>query len=179
MLNKHLLRHWYERHVEQGGYVGVSYVDWNFLTPPINELITLLEKFKRLPLEEVMAFTDTFVTDNGMPNRDTLEDGSKIFYLVNQIEYLELLFNPQILHEPWYDRYRVHPGSGRLQALWLCGYENIKTIYTHFDEPGFTPPPRTIKCTDWTSIQKEIIFDGVNGPDNIDYEFYEAFPMNS
>ena len=176
MLNKHLLRHWYERHVEQGGYVGVSYVDWNFLTPPINELITLLEKFKRLPLEEVMAFTDTNVTDNDMPNRDTLEDGSKIFYLVNQIEYLELLFNPQILHEPWYDRYRVHPGSGRLQALWLCGYENIKTIYTHFDEPGFTPPPRTIKCTDWTSIQKEIIFDGVNGPDNIDYEFYEAFP---
>ena len=137
MLNKQLLRHWYERHTKQGGYVGVSFVDWNFLTHPLKELITLLEKFKKLSLEEVMAFTDTYVTDNAMPNRDTLEDGSKIFYLVNQIEFLELLFHPQILHEPRYDRYRVHPGSGRLQALWLCGYENIKTIYTHFDETGF------------------------------------------
>ena len=177
MLNKHLLRHWYERHTKQGGYVGVSFVDWNFLTPPLKELITLLEKFKKLPLEEVMAFTDTYVTDNAMPNRDTLEDGSKIFYLVNQIEFLELLFHPQILHEPWYDRYRVHPGSGRLQALWLCGYENIKTIYTHFDEPGFAPPPRTIKCEDYKQIEEELVFDGIIGPPAIDYEFYEAFPQ--
>ena len=130
MISKHLLRHWHDRHVEQGGYVAVSYVDWNFLTPPTLELIDLLEKYKKIPLDRVMAFTDTVITDNTMPDRDILEDGSKIFYLVNQIEFLELMFHPQILHEPWYNRYRVHPGSGRLQALWLCGYENIKTIYT-------------------------------------------------
>ena len=45
MLNKHLLRHWYERHTKQGGYVGVSFVDWNLF---LKELITLLEKFKKL-----------------------------------------------------------------------------------------------------------------------------------
>lgn len=176
MLHRHLIRNWHERHVEQGGYVGVSWVDWNFLTPPLVELIDLLERFKRLPLEDVMAFTDTFVTDNTMPNRDVLEDGSKIFYLVNQIEFLELMFHPQIIHEPWYDRYRVHPGSGRLQALWLCGYENIKTIYTHFNEPGFVAPPRTIVLPTYKHIEKEIVFDNVIGPPAVDYEFYEAFP---
>lgn len=177
MISKHLLRHWHEQHTAQGGYVGVSWVDWNWLTPPMMEIAKLLERFRNLPLEEVMAFTDTHVTDNAMPNRDTLEDGSKLFYLVNQIEFLELLFHPQILHEPWHDRYRVHPGSGRLQALWLCGYENIKTIYTHFDEPGFVPPPRTIKLETYRHIEKEIIFDSVMAPSAIDYEFYQAFPQ--
>ncbi len=176
MIGSHLLRHWHDRHVEQGGYVATSYVDWNFLTPPTFELIELLEKYKQIPLNRVMAFTDTVITDNAMPDRDILEDGSKVFYLVNQIEFLELMFHPQILHEPWYNRYRVHPGSGRLQALWLCGYENIKTIYTHFDEPGFVPPPKTIKLPTYKHIQKEIIFNGGAAPEVIDYEFYEAFP---
>ena len=45
-----------------------------------------------------MAFTDTYVTDNAMPNRDT-EDGSKIFYLVNPNRIFRIIIHPQILHE--------------------------------------------------------------------------------
>ena len=32
-IGSYLLRHWHDRHVEQGGYVATSYVDWNFITP--------------------------------------------------------------------------------------------------------------------------------------------------
>ena len=79
-----------------------------------------------------MAFTDTVVTDNAMPDRDILEDGSKVF--ICKPNRIFRAYKSSKYYTNGITDIEFH-GSGRLQALWLCGYENIKTIYTHFDEP--------------------------------------------
>ena len=127
-------------HQAMGGFVASSYVDWNILHSPQDSIIKLLEEFRQVPFDDIMEFADAQLTDNSMNHRHVMEDVSKLFYLTEAILFEDLKYNPQILHEPWHNRYRVHPGSGRLMALWLCGYEKLKTIYTHFDEPGFVPP---------------------------------------
>lgn len=162
-----------------GGYVAACYVDWNDLHSPQDMVVNLLERFRKLDRQEVLDFIEATLTDNKMPNRDILEDASKIFYLVGEIEHSNLLFNPQILHEPWANRYRVHPGSGRAAALWLCGYERFKTIYTHFDEPGFKPPGIAVKINNWQEFLKECVTNMVMSPDFIDIDTYYAFPTEA
>ena len=122
---------WLKNHQNLGGFLASSYVDWNILHSPKDDIVSKLEDFRRVPFEAVMEFADAGITDNSMEYRDVMEDVSKIFYLCELIQHNELTYNPQILHEPWHNRYRVHPGSGRLMSLWLCGYEQVKTIYIH------------------------------------------------
>ena len=117
IIGPNIFINWFEKHKEMGGYVASSYVDWNILHSPLQDFIKLIEQYRRLPVEDVIAFQEASVTDNSMPYRNILEDGSKIFYLTQEVEFATLQFHPQIIHEPWYNRYRVHPGSGRLIAL--------------------------------------------------------------
>jgi len=170
-----------------GGWAGVSYVDWNTVEPPTQYIIKLLEEFKSIKEKYVMNFINSDITDNYMDFRDTLEDASKIYYLTNEMVNGDIRFNPQILHEPWHDRYRIHPGSGRIAALWLCGYEVFKTIYIHFDEEGFVPPPNTIKINTHTEFLSHAVTDAFiqfnkfdaklgNTRDPIDIQTYYAFP---
>ena len=115
-----------------------------------------------------------------MVHRGVLEDVSKIKYLTEAIMSEELIFHPQIIHEPWFNRYRVHPGSGRAIALWLCGFTQFKTIYTHFAEPGFKPPGDTIKIDSWKSLGTEILVQGNPSPltsqSRYQVETFQAFP---
>lgn len=179
MLSHHSkLKQWYDNHTALGGYVASCYVNWNILSNPLHDVVKLLEAYKKIDYLEIEDFAQAEVTNNHMPNRLVMEDVSKIKYLTEEILAESLLFHPQIIHEPWFDRYRVHPGSGRAIALWLCGYEQFKTIYTHFDEPGFKAPGHVIKHDSWKQLANEIIF---HGPGNnfrsaYDVEAFSAFP---
>jgi hypothetical protein len=160
-----------------GGYVATCYVDWSVVHSPMNTIIELLEAYRRLDPAEVVAFSEACTTDNNMPNRQILEDASKIFHLTRELEYGNLIFNPQIIHEPWHNRYRIHPGSGRAAALWLSGYERFKTIYTHFDEPGFVPPGIALRMHSWKDMMLECVTTMVMSPVFIDVDRYYAFPQ--
>ena len=151
----YMLQHWLNDHERKGGYLASSYVNWDILHSPMYEIVRMLEQFRSLPFEQILEFHDSEVTNNGMQDRNVMEDVSKIFYLTECIQYEELKFYPQILHEPWFNRYRVHPGSGRLIALWLCGFESIKCIYTHFNEPAFIPPGDCFKISNKYEAYKE------------------------
>lgn len=172
------LKDWFDNHTELGGYVASCYVDWNVVASPIYEFIKLLEAYKKIEYLDIEEFAQSEVMDNTMPDRWIMEDISKIKYLTEEIMSDALLFHPQIIHEPWFDRYRVHPGSGRAIALWLCGFEQFKTIYTQFDEPGFQPPGHTIKLDSWESLAKEIICTGpaTSFRSSYDVETFRAFP---
>lgn len=97
--------------------------------PYITDLFT---RFRELTFEQVLAFSEAEVTDNSMLDREVLEDASKIHMLRDVYRKGEMLFNLQLLHEPWYDRWRIHPGSGRLAAQWLEGRQEIPGVYIHF-----------------------------------------------
>lgn len=175
VIGPNMFVNWFNKHNEMGGYVASSYVDWNILHSPQRDFIKLIEAYRKIPLENVMSFQESNVTDNHMPYRNILEDGSKIYYLTQEVESNTLQFHPQIIHEPWYNRYRVHPGSGRLVALWLCNINHIKTIYTHFNEPMFCPPGKSFKIDSYNKFKQEI---GINAS-NIDFQIYEAFPKDN
>ena len=167
---------WLDKHQSMGGYVASSYVNWDILADPGDDIVKLLEQFKDLPFDAVMEFAEAHTFDNDMGYRDICEDASKLFFLTELVQFNELLYYPQIIHEPWFDRYRVHPGSGRLQALWLCGYNSIKCIYTHFNEPEFIPPGDCFEIKNKWQFDKEIMLR----PDVIKWHFetYQAFPKD-
>lgn len=100
---------------------------------PEQYVVELFDKYKKIPFEQVLEFSEAQVTDNSMPNREVLEDGSKIHMLRHAYRNNDIQFNVQLLHEPWYDRWRVHPGSGRLAALWLEGAVEIPGVHIHFN----------------------------------------------
>lgn len=174
----YMFKHWLTHHEKMGGYIASSYVGWDLLHSPMKDLVSKLEEYRQLPIEHVLAFQEEKITNNEMPYREILEDVSKIFYLAELIQYDQLIFYPQIVHEPWHNRYRVHPGSGRLMALWLCGFQTIKCIYTHFDEPGFAPPGESFRITSdiSTSIPKEFTTPLMTRPITMHVDTYPAFP---
>ena len=168
--------HWLSNHQKLGGFLATSYVDWGILHSPMHDIVRKLEEYRQLPFESVMSFADADLIDNNMEYRDILEDVSKLFFLTEAIQYDELTYNPQILHEPWHNRYRVHPGSGRLMALWLCGYETLKTIYIHFDEPEFIPPGDCFLINDRRTAQSEFHVNPFAKFNKLEIETYAAFP---
>jgi hypothetical protein len=158
--------------------MALCYVDWKVLHSPKDMLVDLLERYRQLDPGVVQNFIRDQVTNNEMQDRDVLEDGSKIFHLVQELEFNEMMFTPQIVHEPWHRRYRVHPGSGRAAAMWLWGYERFKTIYTHFDEPGFAPPGIALRI----HSPEELVMKCINSVKSLswmDVETYYAFPNDS
>lgn len=173
----HTLDGWFDHHIKLGGWVGISYLDWNTLHNPLYNVVSMMEQYRALSIEQVEEFCAAAVTDNSSANRDVLEDASKIYYLLGEIMDDNLLFTPQVIHEPWHSRYRIHPGSGRAVALWLHGVEQFKAIYTHFDEPGFVAPPKTIKLHTTSELQKHISYNNYNAMIAMfGIESYPAFP---
>ena len=167
------LNRWWRSHREYGGGVYKVYMDWKEITHPEKYVDNLFKQYKALSFEDILAFSESEVTDNSMPNRDIMEDASKIHMLRHAIRNKEMLFRPQVLHEPWYDRYRVHPGSGRAAALWLEGYDGLPGLYIHFNERCFTPPKDAYELLTVPEIQANIIFQKHAEPD---FESYDAFP---
>ena len=145
------------------------------VTDPMPAYYELCEKYRNVPLEEVELFVSTDVYDNNMPNRDILEDGSKIYHLTkNKIKFL-----PQLVHEPWSDRWRVHPGSGRLVALWMQN-KAIPAIYIYFNESDFEIPAdaKDITYLSQSEIEQQLVF-GKNFADEICWDIYPAFGPKS
>ena len=140
-INTDVLERWMENHRNLGGQVFLVHDTYALVGSPEQYVTKLYDSFRQLPFETVNEFVAAGVTDNTMQHRDVLEDASKIHYLRQQIRENKLAFRPQLLHEPWYDRWRVHPGSGRYAAMWM---ENpidwLRSIYIYFNEPGFKIP---------------------------------------
>jgi hypothetical protein len=140
-INTAVLEQWMENHRKLGGRVFLVHDARALVGSPDQYVTTLYDSFKKLSFETVNEFVAAGVTDNTMPYRDVLEDGSKIHYLRQQIRAHKLAFCPQLLHEPWYGRWRVHPGSGRYAAMWLENPTDwLRSIYIYFNEPGFRIP---------------------------------------
>ena len=154
-LNTSRFNQWYTNHHRWGGRLVSATMSWNEITHPEQYVDNLFAKFKKIPFEDVLAFSESNVTDNSMDHRDILEDASKIHMLRNKLRQKKMIFHPQLIHEPWHKRWRIHPGSGRAAAMWLEGYKEIECIYTYFKENTLELPK---------NITKEII------PDN----FYDS-----
>lgn len=136
-----VLERWMENHRKLGGYVFLVHDTYALVGSPEQYVTELYDSFRQLPFETVNEFVAAGVTDNTMQHRDILEDTSKIHYLRQQIRAGKLSFRPQLLHEPWYNRWRVHPGSGRYAAMWLENPTDwLRSIYIYFNEPGFKIP---------------------------------------
>lgn len=179
MYQKSLLSRWWKTHHEFQGQVFITQLSFEDITHPEEYVNNLFAKYKKIPFEEVLAFAESEVTDNSMPNREILEDGSKIHMLRNEIRNDNLHFRTQVLHEPWYDRYRIHPGSGRAAAMWLEGQEYIESIYMHFSNHrkgyGFKIPDNAYQIGDPMSFERFIKLKDVDPY----YESYPVFPKTA
>lgn len=175
MYQKTLLNKWWHTHSRLGGEVWKIKCNKTLLESPENYIDKTFEQFKKLPLEDVMAFSEAEVTDNNMENREILEDASKIHYLRHCIREGGLNFIPSLLHEPWKDRYRIHPGSGRFAALWLEGYKEFDAVYIHFAENNFAVPSEGIEIMSQDDFVSTVKLRDIEPY----FETYFAFPKTA
>jgi hypothetical protein len=176
ILHRARLTDWLNNLHDHGGSVYCVNASWDILGSPEDHVYDLFYNFSLVPFESILEFAESDVYDNSMEYRDIMEDACKILYLVEQIQKNNLKFNPQIVHEPWHDRYRVHPGSGRLAAMWLMNINNVRCLYTHFNEPCFTVPPNSEQLYDVEGVL-DTIFRSQNDR-SYTIETYYAFPDN-
>lgn len=172
------LLEWWDKHHALGGSVYECHLPWDFFPNPESMLKELFIAFANLNYAHIENFVLANIFDNDMDHRDTMEDASKIVFLVEQIEdYGKLKYTPQVVHEPWYDRYRVHPGSGRFCALWLTEANHLTCTYTHFDEPCFEVPPYSQQIYDIEGMMQAMSYlDADSIRTTIDV--YDAFPKD-
>lgn len=172
------LSRWWDKHHDLGGSVYVSCLPWDFFPDPYEDLRNLFLKFADISLKSLEDFHNASVWDNNMPDREIMEDAAKIWFLYENIkDGVGIKYNPQIIHEPWFDRYRVHPGSGRLASMWLAELNSVQCIYTHFDEPVFEPPPYSEKIQDIEGMVLNM-FGPTASKMRADIDTYKAFPKN-
>jgi len=139
--NFSIINNWFNNHISLGGSVHIVHDTVSLIGSPEPYLTDIYDRFSKLTFEDVEHFMGSRILDNSMPNRALIEDATKLYYLGEQIKQDKLIFKPQLLHEPWADRYRVHPGSGRIAAMWKCDpIKPIESIYIHFNEDIFTIP---------------------------------------
>ena len=173
--NISVLQKWFSKHTELGGEVYTTFCEWDWIGNPQKEIDKLFGEFKQIPFETIMEFVETEVTDNNMWNRNIMDDAAKVWWLKDQIhEYGTLMFPVQLLHEPWNNRYRVHPGSGRLMALWLAEKSNVKAIYVHWPEHNMVVPPLSLATSSYAMMHEDIKQRDVEPW----YEVYSAFEKN-
>jgi hypothetical protein len=165
-----ILDEWWEQHHKLGGQVYLTHANWDLLHSPEDYVNDLYEQFRQLDFYDILKFSEARLTNNSMPNREIMEDASKVYWLTQLAKQKKLAFVPQLLHEPWHKRYRVHPGSGRLAALWQAGFEEFPTVYIHFGD-NFVVPPNSERIKSVTQMQKNIVFQISQTPD---YEMYPA-----
>ena len=157
--NSSTLNNWFKHHHTLGGSVHLVHDTIPLVGSPEPYLNNIINKFKSLPLESIVDFMESDLGDNSMHNRNIIEDAAKIYYLSQEIENNNLLFKTQLLHEPWLDRYRAHPGSGRLASLWQHDPTTpIESIYIHYDEKGFRIPANSNAITSPEALLKEIVY---------------------
>lgn len=172
MLQDTLINKWWNKHHQHSGEVHLVKCGPSIIPSPEQYVDELFTKFKNIPLETVMDFAEAEVTDNTMEDREVLEDASKIHYLRDCIRNNSLNFLPSLMHEPWYDRYRIHPGSGRSVALWLEGRKEFDAILIHFSENNFAVPPTSQQIVNIESFKEMVSYNSTTPY----FETYHAFP---
>jgi len=170
------LNNWWDHHGMYGGEVYLVEMPWQDVTHPGEYTDKLFESFRKLDFDDILAFSESNVTDNSMPNREIMEDASKIHMLRDMLQQKRMQFVPQILHEPWYERYRAHPGSGRASAMYLEGFQCLTGVYIHFDHPDFKIPKNAQRLEFLGDFLWNIKFQTPVQPD---FETYEAFPITT
>lgn len=177
-INTDVLERWMENHRKLGGHVFLVHDTYALVGSPEQYITDLYDRFRQLPFETINEFMAAGVTDNTMQHRDVLEDASKIHYLRQMIRTGKLSFRPQLLHEPWYDRWRVHPGSGRYAAMWLENPTDwLRSIYIYFKESGFRIPDgaTAISLDDPRAFIKAITLNSTD----IDFTVHNAFERSA
>ena len=169
-----VLNEWWDNHRSHGGEVYLVEMPWEDVTHPREYTDKLFNSFRNLDFDDILAFSEREVTDNTMPNREIMEDASKIHMLRDVLKNNQMQFIPQIVHEPWHERYRAHPGSGRASAMYLEGYEKLTGIYIHFQNVNFTIPPGAEPIEFIGDLLWHMKFQTPAQPD---FETYEAFPI--
>lgn len=168
MINYEVLMNWQEWHRYHGGRFVVIPDIREYVVHDPERTPQLYKEFAKLSREQVEQFASASVLDNSMPNRNLLEDASKIWFLENE----EITFLPQVVHEPWRERWRAHPGSGRYDVLCRRGGA-VPGVYIYFNEPGYGLP----KHINLTDMELEDIVDNLcfTPTEWIDFTSYPAF----
>lgn len=166
---------WFDEHHLRGGSIRYITLEWDQITHPGNYVNQLFDDYRKIPFEKILEFSESEITDNSMPDREIMEDASKIHMLRNIIRNKNLIFTPQILFEPWHNRWRIHPGSGRSAAMWLEGYKNISGIYVHFNETVFKEAENVGEALSENFLDKIYMHKRVIP----DFEYYYAFPKTN
>jgi len=173
----HDLKRWWDYHHELGGSVYECNLPWDFFPDFKSDLKKLFIEYASIPFKQIEEFQSAFIYNNDMADRVVMEDACKIWFLYRNIkDGVGIKFNPQIIHEPWADRYRVHPGSGRLASMWLAELNNVKCVYTHFDESCFEPPAYNNILHDVEGMVLSM-FGNTASKMRADIETYQAFPV--
>jgi hypothetical protein len=165
------LNAWWDKHHNLGGTVWSVDADWDIVDSPEHWIDDIYSKYSKLSFEQVLSFSEAEVTDNSMPDREILEEGSKIYYLTNEMKNKKIKHVTQLLHEPWHDRYRVHPGSGRTSALWLNNFKTFPCIYIHFNEGEFCIPKNSTQLKTKSEFIDATVFQEYTEPQ---FETYPA-----
>ena len=84
---------WLDKHQSMGGYVASSYVNWDILSDPGDNIVELLEQFRDLPFDAVMEFAEAHTFDNDMEYRWICENTSKLFFLKKEQDLTNLIIN--------------------------------------------------------------------------------------
>ena len=137
------LESWWGRHHRAGGTVwSVDYPVEKYKT----DWLALQDQASTLDPKEWRAFSTASITNNKMPNRELLEDTSKIHWLRKEFETNGITHPVQLMYEPWRNKWRVHPGSGRCIAAASLDWPTIPAVYINFR--WSTEPPWHCKKID-------------------------------
>lgn len=168
MINYEVLMNWVEWHRYHGGRLVLIPDIREYVIHKPNQTPDMYREFAKLSREQVEQFSISEAWDNSMPDRNLMEDASKIWHLENQT----ITFLPQVLHEPWRGRWRAHPGSGRYDVLCRRGGP-VPGVYIYFNEPGYGLPQHV----NLTELDLEDIVDNLcfEPTEWIDFTSYPAF----
>ena len=120
---------WWKRHHRAGGLVWQ--VDYP-LEKYNKDWLSLQDKAGTLDPKDWRTFRDAKITDNSMPNRDIMEDYSKVSWLRDQFKINGITYPVTLLFERWKGKWRVHPGSGRCIAAASLDWPTIPAVYIDF-----------------------------------------------
>ena len=167
-INTDVLERWLENHRKLGGRLVIIPDIREFVVHDPNLTPNLYKKFASLSREQVEQFSLAEVFDNNMSDRHLMEDASKIWFLENE----KITFLPQVVHEPWRDRWRAHPGSGRYDVLCRRGGA-VPGVYIYFNEPYYVLPDHI----NLTNLELQDVIDNLcfTKIEHMDFTSYPAF----
>lgn len=154
------LESWWGRHHRAGGTVwSVDYPVEKYKT----DWLSLQDQASTLDPQEWRAFSTSSVADNSMANRELMEDVAKIHWLRNEFEVNGITHPVQLMYEPWRNKWRVHPGSGRCIAAASLDWPTIPAVYVNF---------RWSKGVPWPAKRLDTLQEFVKITNSTEFDIY-------